>query len=93
MLHLTCFWMTFVMLIPLCVHGRMILILNCILWLKKLNINLISIGDVDKMNYLLYYASMLNTRKKLKYVRFCFLEMYVDLLVGVCLKMLNLKLV
>ena len=33
-------------------------------------------GNVEKMNMLLYIAFVLDPRKKLEFVRFCFLEMY-----------------
>ena len=33
--------------------------------------------NVEKMNIFLYVASVLNPRKKLEFMRFCFLEMYV----------------
>ncbi|XVF84520.1 hypothetical protein PTKIN_Ptkin17bG0043500 [Pterospermum kingtungense] len=33
-------------------------------------------GNLEKTNLLLYIATILNPRKKLKFVRFCFSEMY-----------------
>lgn len=36
-------------------------------------------GDVEKMNYVLYFASILDPRKKVEYVRWCFVEMYGEL--------------
>ena len=33
-------------------------------------------GNVEKMNMLIYVASILDLRKKIEFVRFCFLEMY-----------------
>ena len=33
-------------------------------------------GNVEKMNMLIYVASILDPRKKLEFVRFCFFEMY-----------------